>query len=95
MPLSPCKEVGLELTSIGVILLIVGDQQSIALARDGLLIREVLVFDFGKLDHVGGCMDGNEWEVMNDGRRNASSGPTFLPGKSGEELGPADIIAER
>lgn len=44
-----------QLTSVSVVLLIVGYQQSIILAGDGLLSIEVLVFDLGKLDHLGGC----------------------------------------
>lgn len=43
------------LTGVGVVLLIIGNQQSVVLAGDGLLSTEVLVFDLGKLDHFGVC----------------------------------------
>jgi hypothetical protein len=47
------------LTGVGVILLVIGDQQSIALAGNGL-IGEVLILDLGKLDHFGGCELGRK-----------------------------------
>jgi hypothetical protein len=53
------------LTGVGVILLVIGDQQSIALAGNGL-VGEVLILDLGKLDHFGGCELGEEreWESL-------------------------------
>lgn len=64
------------LTSVGVILLVIGDQQSIALGGNGL-VGEVLILDFSKLDHFGGCELDGRGEMgrgcfdrleMNDGR---------------------------
>ena len=42
------------LTGVGVILLVIGNQQGIVLAGDGL-VGEVLILDLSKLDHFGGC----------------------------------------
>lgn len=43
------------LTGVTVVLvLVVGDQESVVLGGSGLL-GEVLIFDLGKLDHFGGC----------------------------------------
>jgi hypothetical protein len=47
------------LTGVGVILLVIGHQQSIVLAGNRLL-REVLILDLGKLDHFGGCELGEK-----------------------------------
>ena len=48
------------LTGVSVVILIIGDQQSIVLAGNGLL-REVLVFDLGKFDHVGVVVVTGVW----------------------------------
>lgn len=58
--------VGRILTGVGVVVLVVGDQESIALGGSGLL-GEVLVFDLGELDHLGGDGWGKEMRLMGEG----------------------------
>ena len=80
--------VSLALTGIAVVILVIGNQQSIVLAGSGL-VDEVLVLNLSKLDHFCGVGKGEGLILMNvqemDDGRSASWDPTFLPGKSGEE----------
>ena len=80
------------LTGVGVILLVIGNQQSIVLAGGGL-VGESLVLDFVQLDHFGrvewGLKEINEDDAGGTEREFGRS--DFFAGKAARKLGPAGL----